>query len=162
MIEFSLSAIFLILFFGGLFDLGFAYHRYNYMQHVVGRSTRDLLSRLQSSSGATPNCLQEMKDYFQQQSEDAMSLLGSSGKNVTWKWRFHPSHVQPDWHTVGTGSVSGDGTFTALTVRAEIPWECYFICWVIPNNFRLATNHTQLIERPGVGCGNFDFSPAPP
>lgn len=148
-IEFSISAIVLILFFGGLFDLGFAYHRHNYLEHVTARSVRDLLSQLQT----TRQC-SIIGPYFQQQTENGLALLGSAGQNATWRWRIHPSHEQPNWDQILDGTISPQGQYSSFSVRAEIPWECYFICWVIPSTYRLSATASQAIERENIGCAN--------
>lgn len=140
LVEFSISAVILVLVFGAIFDFGLGFHRYSYLEHATNKAARDILADLQTRRDCNM-----IRTIVRRVRDEDMRLIGAPGY-VNWQWWFHVPH------DITRRPLASDRYIT-FTLRSEMPLHCYFICWIIPN-VELSATASLMIESEDSVCNN--------
>ena len=134
--EFAMTLSMLIIMLGGFFDVGLAVHNWLLLRHVTSESSRQI-----AVNYATAPYCEKIEQYLREQATPRLrETLGADarGGRVTWmmKWSA-PSEEE------GADSL----TFHTMKITGAFGVNCYFICKLFPDTFRLTASSESVIER---------------
>ena len=133
-VEFAFVALFMLLVFGAFTDIGLGIHRYALLKEVTTESTREISARLQTRRDCS-----EISEYLLTKANS--KLKNGYGIQTTPTW-------QMTWDSAGATQ------FAVMRIRSEMPIQCFFLCSLLPKNWKVHSSSESLIDRSITGNGS--------
>ncbi len=135
MVEGAIAIGVLFLIIGGIIDFGFALYRYNFLNYTTTRSAREISAKL----AVTKRC-GEIERYLLDVASKEMTNAMQAGAKARWTWAMPVRGSGPK------------GSLYNFQLTGTMPFECYFVCSMIPSAWTLHTTVSAALESADVFC----------